>query len=138
MKITGFNHLAIQVRDLEKARQFYAGVLGFKEQRRHFRLDQTLRSIWMDLPQGGFIALEEIAIPPKAIEPFRSEVGGLFLIAFTVSAKDRGHLEAQLRDKRVIIEHSTEWTLYIRDPEGNRIGLSHFPEASGSSNETSN
>jgi len=23
--------------------------------------------------------------------------------------------------------HRTRWTLYLRDPEGNRIGLSHYP-----------
>ncbi|HXX30163.1 MAG TPA: glyoxalase, partial [Myxococcaceae bacterium] len=28
----------------------------------------------------------------------------------------------------VAVEHETRWTLYVRDPEGNRVALSHHPQ----------
>jgi hypothetical protein len=27
----------------------------------------------------------------------------------------------------VDVVYESPWTIYVRDPEGNRIGLSHFP-----------
>ena len=35
--------------------------------------------------------------------------------------------ERKLAGLNVEIVHRTRWTLYLRDPEGNRLGLSHFP-----------
>ncbi len=59
MRILGFHHLAIFVRELERLALFYREVLGLSEMARHQREDGTLRSIWLAIPGGGFIALEE-------------------------------------------------------------------------------
>ena len=34
--------------------------------------------------------------------------------------------QAMIADVRVA--GRTRWTIYLRDPEGNRIGLSHYPD----------
>lgn len=126
MRVQGFHHLAIQVRDLERAARFYCEVIGLSEQVRHYREDGGLRSIWLDVPGGGFLALEACTQPPVARE-FRDEAPGLHLLALRIDPERRADIERALERHAVPIVHRTRWTLYVRDPEGNRIGLSHHP-----------
>jgi len=127
MDIRGFHHLAIQVRDLERQAAFYREVLGLPEMTRHRREDGSVRSVWMGLSDGGFLALEEVS--GEAIEEgFRHERPGLFLLALRISSVERAATLATLADRGVTVTHQSRWTLYLRDPEGNRIGLSHHPD----------
>src|SRR5947209_6585712 len=126
MNIRGFHHLAIQVRALEQVTAFYRDVLGLPEVARHRRPDGSLRSVWVALPEG-FLALEET--PREAVPaPFRDEQPGLFLLALRIEPGERGRVREALARKGVPIVHESRWTLYIQDPEGNRVGLSHHPE----------
>jgi catechol 2,3-dioxygenase-like lactoylglutathione lyase family enzyme len=126
MLILGFHHLAIQVRDLPRSVDFYSGVLGLQELKRHHREDGTLRSVWVSLPGGGFLALERCTGEP-AEEPFRRDDPGFLLLALRIDASARDEVERELESRGIVIVHRTRWTLYVRDPEGNRIGLSHYP-----------
>jgi len=127
MRVHGFHHLAIQVRDLETAASFYEKVLGLEEQARHLRPDGSLRSIWLSLEGGGFLALEACKgeLQPA---PFRSDRPGLHLLALRIDREARARAVEELARAGVAIEHQTRWTVYFRDPEGNRIALSHHPE----------
>jgi glyoxylase I family protein len=127
VRVTGFHHLAVQVKDLERTAHFYRDVLGLAESKRHHRDDGSLRSIWLDLPGGGFFALEEVAEAPRP-EPFKSERAGMLLVALRIGAADRAGAVAELARHGIPLEHQTRWTLYVRDPEGNRVALSHHPE----------
>ncbi len=73
-----------------------------------------------------FIALEacEAERPPTS---FRDPHGGLHLLALRIQPGERHAWERRLEELGVEIVHRTRWTLYLRDPEGNRIGLSHYP-----------
>ncbi|HZI05025.1 MAG TPA: VOC family protein, partial [Archangium sp.] len=106
---------------------FYRDVLGFSELKRHHRPDGSLRSIWVGVPGGGFLALEEVAGEPEP-GPFRNEQPGLFLLAFRISKAGRAGAVEALARAGVVLEHETRWTVYVRDPEGNRVALSHHPE----------
>jgi glyoxylase I family protein len=117
MRILGFHHLAIFVRELERAAAFYREVLGLSEMARHHREDGTLRSIWLAIPGGGFIALEE---KPEASPP-------LALLALGISAADRKRVTEELARRGIEIVKQTGWTLYFDDPEGNHLALSHHP-----------
>src|ERR687891_1470920 len=117
MRLQGFHHLAIQMRDVERASAFYCGVIGLSEQVRHYREDGTLRSIWLDLPGGGFIALEACAGAPT-VEEFRHDSPGLHLLALRIDPSARAEVERHLERAGVPIVHRTRWTLYVRDPEG--------------------
>lgn len=127
MHIQGFHHLAIQVRHLERAATFYREVLGLAEQARHHRADGSLRSVWLEVPGGGFLALEEVSGEPLAT-PFRHEQPGLLLLALRIPAGERARAVEALARAGVALEHQTRWTVYFRDPEGNRLALSHHPE----------
>jgi catechol 2,3-dioxygenase-like lactoylglutathione lyase family enzyme len=126
MNIRGFHHLAIQVRSLERMSAFYRDVLGLREVARHQREDGSVRSIWMGLP-GAFLALEEVEGEPGA-EPFRHPRPGLFLLGLRIDASAREDVRRALHAHGVAVEHESKWTLYLRDPEGNRLGLSHHPD----------
>lgn len=127
MNVRGFHHLAIQVRELERQATFYREVLGLPELARHRRDDGTLRSVWLGLPEGGFLALEEVS-GAAAEEGFRHERPGLFLLALRIPASERAAVLAELAARGVPVTHESRWTVYLRDPEGNRIGLSHHPD----------
>ncbi len=122
-----FHHLAIQCSDLERSERFYREVLGLVVLQRWPRPDGGDRSVWLAVGEG-FLALEraERAADPA---PWRDGAPGLHLVALRIPLADRGTWEERLRARGVEIVHRTRWTLYVRDPEGNRVGLSHWPDA---------
>jgi catechol 2,3-dioxygenase-like lactoylglutathione lyase family enzyme len=125
VRILGFHHSAIFVRELERVALFYREVLGLSEMARHRREDGTLRSIWLAIPCGGFIALEENPEPSSAA--LRRGSSGLALLALGISAADRKRVTEELARRGITIVKQTEWTLYFDDPEGNHLALSHHP-----------
>ena len=128
MRILGLHHIALQVYNLEKVAHFYREVLQLPEMTRHFRPDGTLRSIWMKLSgqpeQQGFLAIEQADTPSS----ITSGPAGYSFLALGIDRDDRRHVEERLRSLGVPVEHASRWTLYFRDPEGNRVGLSHYPQ----------
>ena len=112
--------------DLERVAAFYRDVLGLSELKRHRKPDGTLRAIWIQVPGGGFIALEQSrAEPPPASSEGRP---GYSLIALGISRDERRHVAEELVRRGIAIVQQTKWTLYVTDPEGNQIGLSHYPD----------
>lgn len=129
--VHGHHHLAVQVKDLARAERFYVDVLGLKVLRRWPWDDGRPgeRSVWLSVGAGEeFLALEacEADRPPA---PFRDPHGGLHLLALRILASERRQWEQALAERGVEVVHRSKWTLYLRDPEGNRIGLSHFPHS---------
>lgn len=120
----GFHHAALQVRDVERVAGFYRDVLGLPELERHRHPDGALRSIWLGMGAGGeeagFIAVEA---DPSGAPPAL----GWSMVALRISPADKPALEAHLAARGVAIERRTGFTLYVRDPEGNLVGLSHYP-----------
>jgi glyoxylase I family protein len=122
----GFHHVALHVHDVERVAAFYVELLGLREVDRHFRPDGALRSIWLSAASGGsvldgFLAVEKAWVK----EPVAST--GFSMVAFRVDPQSRSALEARLAEKGIPIEKMTQWTIYVRDPEGHRVGLSHHP-----------
>ncbi len=112
------HHLALLVQDLARAERFYTQVLGLAVLR---RWDE--RSVWLDLGQGAFLALERASGP-------RSDEGGWHMAALTIGPTERATWISRLAAAGHPIFDSTPYTIYVRDPEGNRVGLSHWPQAS--------
>lgn len=111
--------------DLTRAEQFYCQVLKLEVIKRWPWPDGRPgeRSLWLRLAPG-FLALE--ACDGPAVEkPFRDPGGGIHLLALSIPASERASWEARLGPR---IIHRTSYTLYVQDPEGNRIALSHHPE----------
>lgn len=129
MHIQGFHHLALQAHDVEQVTAFYRDVLGLTEQARHHRPDGSLRSVWLSISgeaAGGFLAIESADGVPEP-QSFRTPRPGLLLIALRIAREDRAAVVGALARAQVPIVHQTRWTVYVQDPEGNRVALSHHP-----------
>jgi len=127
MNVQGFHHVAIQARDVERVTAFYRDLLGFPELTRHHRPDGSLRSVWVSVPGGAFLAIEAVGGAPEQA-PFRHEQPGLLMLAFRIPRAEREAAVSAFTRAGISLEHETRWTVYVRDPEGNRVALSHHPE----------
>lgn len=107
------HHVAFRTDDLPALERFYAGVLNLPVLRRNEE-----RSLWLDA--GGAILMLEKRDEGEPTVP----AGSKELVAFAVSKAVIERLEAE----RVPIEARTAYTLYVRDPDGRRIGLSSYPD----------
>jgi catechol 2,3-dioxygenase-like lactoylglutathione lyase family enzyme len=110
------HHLALRVSDCERAAAFYAGVLGLPERRR-FEEAGRLRSIW--LTAGGSVLMLERSLRGRGPED-----GSGHLLSLAVDSL--ADWEERLRAAGVPIDDRTTHTLYVRDPDGHRVGLTVF------------
>lgn len=98
--------------DLPRLERFYAHVLGLPVLRR----DEARGSVWLRAP-GVVLMLERAAPDEPGIAP-----GSLELLCFAANdAAERESFRA-----RVTVESETPSTLYFRDPDGRRIGVSTY------------
>ncbi|MET0286895.1 MAG: VOC family protein [Polyangiales bacterium] len=106
------HHLALRTHDVDRLLAFYRDWFGFVVAR-----DMRPRSVWLALSEGVLmIELAEAHEPPVT----RS----LELVAFRVTVEERVLLRERLGDA---LEAATEHTLYFRDPDGRRVGVSSYP-----------
>lgn len=107
------HHVAFRTDDLDALERFYARVLGLAVMRRN-----EGRSIWLDA--GGAILMLERRDEDEPTVPSGSKE----LVAFAVSKE----MIARIEEAGIPIEARTAYTLYVRDPDGRRIGLSSYPD----------
>jgi catechol 2,3-dioxygenase-like lactoylglutathione lyase family enzyme len=114
------HHLAVVVADLARAEAFYRGFLGLEVVRR-----QEGRSIWLGLEAGAFLAVEQAT----AAEPRRADAApGWHCVALAIAKSDREVWRARAAQAGYAVERESPHTLYLRDPDGNLVALSHYPE----------
>ena len=122
--MVALHHIALGARDVEGVAQFYRDVFGLTELGRHLDDAGHLRSIWLDL--GDSILMVE------RTEEGRRRVEGVgagpFLLAFSIRPGERSQVEARLEARGAPIEERTDFSSYARDPEGNRVAISHYPQ----------
>jgi glyoxylase I family protein len=122
--MTRLHHLAVGSADVEGLARFYRELFGLVETARHHDAAGALRSIWLDL-EGALLMIELTASPARRVEGVGS---GPFLIAFRVSHAERQRLEQALQARGHTIEARSAFSSYSRDPDGNRIAISHHPD----------
>lgn len=104
------HHIAVVVTDLARAEAFYCDLLGLAVLRR-WHDENGHRSTWIAIGDA-FLALE------RGVEPARAHC-----IALAISRDEREHWR-----ERLTIERESAYSLYFRDPDGNLIALSHYPD----------
>ncbi len=124
MSAPSLHHVAVGTHDVPALAAFYCRLLETEEARRHFDSHGALRSIWLDLA-GTLLMIERAE--PSAGRPRVSGVGlGAFLLAFRANAAERRAFEARAEALGAPIEARSEYTSYLRDPDGNRIAVSEY------------
>lgn len=130
MEPLSVHHLAVVVADLARAERFYVDVLGLPIDRRWDDDRGVHRSTWVALGGGAttFLALERAG----AAGPTRSdEAPGFHCVALRIDRSSRETWRARLAERGHPIERESAFTLYVRDPDGNLVGLSHWPDPIG-------
>jgi catechol 2,3-dioxygenase-like lactoylglutathione lyase family enzyme len=128
MRPTRVHHVAVKVADLPAAEVFYGALLGLSVSRRWSAADgRGERSLWFDLGGDAFLAVERATTPAPA--PAKAEdAPGLHLLALAIPRADREAWSTRLAAAGHPVYQQTDYTLYVRDPEGNRVALSHWPD----------
>lgn len=126
-RIRGTHHVAIVTAELGAAERFYLDVLGLPLKARHHRSDGVHRATWVELGEGTFLALE-LGEPG---EGRKDAAPGLHCLALGIDRADRETWRDRLAAAGFPVERETAFTLYVRDPAGVLVGLSHHPAAIG-------
>jgi glyoxylase I family protein len=111
------HHVALRVADVERSRAFYSGLLGLRELRRFEEEPEGLRSVW--LAAGPAVVMLE-----KRLKGTGSDAGSGHVLALAVGSLREW--EERLRAAGIAVDDRTAYTLYLRDPDGHRVGLSVY------------
>lgn len=125
MRTRGIHHLAVRTSELTEAERFYAGVLGLPVLERFANADGSPRSVWVALGDDAFLALEKT---PEG-RARQDEEPGWHCVALRIDRADRERWRERLASAGHPVERESDYTLYVRDPSGALVGLSHYPEA---------
>lgn len=125
LRVTGLSHLAVVVRDLAIAERFYVDLLGLEVITRHADEAQRHRSTWVRVDGDSFLAIERASLEG----PLRHDAApGHHCLAVRIARVDRDRWVERLEAHGVIVERRSPFTLYVRDPDGALVALSHYPE----------
>lgn len=125
----GVHHLAVVVSDLARSEAFYGGVLGLSVLRRWDDDAGRPRSIWFDLGDGAFLAVERAETAGPTRPP---SAPGWHCLVLAIEPPDRGAWLERFVHEGVTPVRQTGYTVYVRDPDGNLLGLSHHPHPQSS------
>lgn len=119
------HHVAVKTKRVETLTSFYRDVLGLAETTRH-EDERGLRSVWLDA--RGTTLMIERSDTDGSRPDFPADPPGLHLLAFQIPADAHDAWRDHLAAHEVAVVHTSPFTLYVTDPDGNRIGLSSHPE----------
>jgi catechol 2,3-dioxygenase-like lactoylglutathione lyase family enzyme len=110
------HHVALRARDVEETVAFYRSVLGLREVRA-----ERPRSVWLGLGDGSVIMVEARSADEPPVPS-----GSRELVAFRIGAVRKAEIRA-IAVARGCLDGETEHTVYLRDPDGRRVGVSTYP-----------
>lgn len=121
LKVTGINHVALFVTDLERSRRFYTDVLGFEDRTATVNPDEATSSN----PTRSFLFAGsqgvDLFVAPSGDVPGGREISHL---ALSVEAHEIDDVIAVLEAAGVEVSDRTpRHTVFIVDPDGHRIEI---------------
>jgi catechol 2,3-dioxygenase-like lactoylglutathione lyase family enzyme len=111
----GFHHVALRAADVDATAEFYRRVLGLPVVR-----DARPRSVWLAAGDGAVLMVEARSAGEPAIP-----AGSMELFALAVTAERKAEIRA-LAIGGGFFDGETEHTVYVRDPDRRRVGVSTF------------
>ncbi len=109
------HHLALRTRDPDALARWWAAVFA-------------LPVVPAPRPEVCWLRLDDALLMIEPSEPGEPGVpaGTLEFAAFRVTPAERDDFARRCEALAVPIEHRTAWTIYVRDPDGRRVGVSCF------------
>ena len=114
------HHLAFRTVDVASLADFYRELFGFE-----FVRDTRPRSVWLGLDGNAVLMIEACAVGETRPAP-----GTMDLVAFRADERIRDDVRRKALE-RDCYDGETEFTVYLRDPDGRRIGVSTYDLTSG-------
>lgn len=113
------HHMSVQIRDLEKSRAFYEGILGFEQTERP---DFGFPGVWyqigdMQVHLIGEIPGMERATPPRGLSPAATH------LAFQIDDYEKVLAALQKEGLEVMGLGGEVGQIFVQDPDGNVIEL---------------
>ncbi|MBL8018843.1 MAG: VOC family protein [Leptospirales bacterium] len=120
------HHIALVAQDVARVADFYE-LLGFKRMNEQ-QDDLGIRSIWLKMDEAILMIERADMASVKPIAGFHDRAPGYHLIAFRIRRDEKDAWMTKLSALRIPIVYFTDYTMYLMDPERNRIGLSFYGE----------
>jgi len=113
---SGIHHVALRTPDVDVLVSFYVDVFGLAVVR-----DSRPRSVWLTMGEDAVLMIEqrrpgEPAVAARSMEMF----------AFAVTSERKARIRADAV-QRGCLDGETGHTVYLRDPDGRRVGASTYP-----------
>lgn len=128
IEIKGIDHVAINVRDLNRSVEFYTKVVGLKVTEREPSKPGV--EYFLDCGPRALIGLIQ-AKNTQDIHLFKEEGLGANHFSFQVHAKDFDPMIKRLEDNHVTIGYAKKrpksWSLYFYDIDGNKVEVTAWP-----------
>lgn len=127
--MSGINHIALNVRELEGTKEFYSHYFGAKANLPHYQNPRTgLETCFLTFSDGS--RLELMAWPEMSEKQLGEKVKGFIHIAFSLGSKEAvDNLTATLEEDGVLVLSGPRTTgdgyyeSLIQDPEGNLVEI---------------
>ena len=122
MELDGIDHVAMSVRDVERAAQWYIDVLGFER-----RFD----GMWDGVPVFIGKGKTALALFPARAGSTSTDRGEIRLLHLAMRANRENFLAAQEELKRRSIkfefqDHEISHSIYFRDPDGHQLEITTY------------
>jgi len=127
------HHVAILTYQPKNLADFYCRVLGLQPLKIHYDKEKRIRSVWLRLSPHSILMLERLdSLDTHGLNSASSDTSshqpGIHLIALSITKEQAKDLRLKIEQNGVCIVNESMHTIYFRDLDGNRIGLSVYPE----------
>ena len=127
IRVSGIDHAAISVKDLEASLKFYTEVLGLKISQREYQKPGI--EYFLDCGESLIGLLQG---DPGGEKHFLQDSGlGGNHVSFRVPTKDFDAAAEELKRRKVTItfekKRERSWSVYFLDPDGNKLEITSWP-----------
>jgi glyoxylase I family protein len=124
MQLKGIHHIALNVKDLDRAERFYTDVLGFQVTH---RFSKGLRHLMLETGNAAIALFEALELEVKEAMNLLSEEGYLHL-AFEADPTDFESIVKELQSKNIDIgngpvKRGDGESIYLNDPDDNHLEI---------------
>jgi catechol 2,3-dioxygenase-like lactoylglutathione lyase family enzyme len=122
MELEGIDHVALSVRDVQRAAQWYIDVLGF---------ERRFADVWGEVPAfigKGKTAIALFPVKSGSTSSFSDEIRMLHL-AFRADRKNFEAAQAELKGRGIPFDfqdHEISRSIYFSDPDGHKLEITTY------------
>jgi catechol 2,3-dioxygenase-like lactoylglutathione lyase family enzyme len=123
MQLEGFDHVALAVRDIERAADWYVEVLGF---------ERRYSGMWNGVPcfiGKGATAIALFPARDDLSSPANAAKTGILHLALRADRKNFVAAQEELKRRGIAFEfqdHEISHSIYFRDPDGHALEITTY------------